>query len=135
MNILSGDENLQTNAFGYLDDGSPVDYGGTLYWSPSEGEEATYKVFLCGDHSFLDIPTPTKNGKTLLIIKDSFANAFAPWLIRNYEHVLLVDPRSYKEGLQTILDQHAPDDVLIMNYAFSTTFSDLIQGIRDLYKK
>lgn len=127
-------ENLPTNAFGYLDDGSPVDYGGTLYWTPAQGEEASYKIFLCGDHSLLDIPTATKNGKTILIIKDSYANAFAPWLTENYERILMVDPRSYREGLQTVLDQYAPNDVLIMNYTFSATFPDLVQSIRSIYE-
>lgn len=126
-------ENLATNAFGYLADGSPVEYGGSLYWTPAEGESANYKVFLCGDHSLLDIPTNTKNGKTILIIKDSYANTFAPWLTEHYEHVLLVDPRSYKEGLQAVLDQYQPDDVLIMNYTLSTTFPDLVESIQDLY--
>ncbi len=125
-------ENLSAQAFGYLDDGSPVEYGAKLYWTPAEGEQASYKVFLCGDHSLLDIPTETKNGRSILIVKDSYANAFAPWLTEYYEHILLVDPRSYREGIETILDQYGPEDVLIMNYTLSTTFPDVIQDIREL---
>lgn len=127
-------ENLSTKAFGYQDDGSPVEYNSVLYWIPGAGETLSYRLFLGGDHALLDIPTNTKNGKTILILKDSYVNAFAPWLTENYEHILLIDPRSYHEGLQGVLEQYEPDDVLIMNYVMSTTFPTLIYSFQALYQ-
>ena len=37
-----------------------------------------------------------KNGNEIVVVKDSFANAFAPFLTENFEKVHIVDPRYFK---------------------------------------
>ncbi|MBR0088659.1 MAG: hypothetical protein IJP94_02330, partial [Clostridia bacterium] len=60
--------------------------------------------------------------------------AFAPWLITSYGKVVLVDPRIYKGSFDDILKKFEPDEVLIMNYIFTTSFPDYCDMLKNLYK-
>ena len=84
------------------------------------------KIFMCGDHPFCKITTDNKNGKTLLVIKDSYANALIPLLTQDYETVIAVDPRNYYGKVTELVKEYEVDDCLIINYTFTTTFADII---------
>ena len=62
----------------------------------------------------IEITGGEKNGKTLLVIKDSFANCMIPFLAEDYEKVIVVDLRQLNIGCQAILDTFCPTDVLIL---------------------
>ncbi len=73
-----------------------------------------YAYFMGGDHAVVEIDTGIKNGKTLLMIKDSFANSLVPFLTQNYERIVMVDPRYHKAGISTILSTQEFDEVLFV---------------------
>ncbi|MDR0445836.1 MAG: hypothetical protein LBH17_02205, partial [Oscillospiraceae bacterium] len=66
-----------------------------LLYPPSGNGKALYSVFIGGDHPILRISTSVKNGKTAVVIKDSFANAFVPWLAPHYENIIVLDARHF----------------------------------------
>lgn len=104
------------------------------YKSPIFNEEyPNYRFFLSGDNPFVELTNKNNpGGKTIIILRDSFANAFAPWIIHNYKKVVLIDPRTCRADFNEILEEFRPDEVLIMNYIFSTAFrdySDLLTGL------
>ncbi len=104
-----------------------VDYKGVIYNVPMSTEMPKYaKIFMCGDHPFSKIVTDNKNGKTLLVIKDSYANALIPLLTQDYETVIAVDPRNYFGKVTDLVAEYNVDDCLIINYTFTTTFADII---------
>lgn len=105
------------------------------YTSPLfDKTKASYNFFLSGDHPLAELVNPSAaTDKTIVIIRDSYANAFTPWIINNYRTVVLVDPRTYKADFKEVVDEYQPDDVLIMNYIFTTTFEDYCTMLRDLY--
>lgn len=107
-------------------------YDGTMF---DEGIKAPgYDFFMGGDHAMGEIKNPNQtNGKTLLILKDSYANAFIPWVTQNYETTIIIDPRSYWANIDDILKRYDVDDCLIMNYIFATTFTDLCDLLVDIY--
>ena len=111
--------------------GKLTEYEGVMY----DEEKQNYSFFFGSDHPIVEM-TNSKNagGKTIVVIKDSYANAFAPWLITSYAKVVLVDPRIYKGGFDTILKKFEPDEVLIMNYIFTTSFPDYCDMLKNLYK-
>lgn len=105
-----------------------VNYKGVIYNVPQSTEMPKYaKIFMCGDHPFAKITTDNKNGKTLLVIKDSYANALIPLLTQDYETVLVVDPRNYYGKVTELVAEYNVDDCLIESYIFTTTFADIIQ--------
>ena len=99
-----------------------------------EESKKDYGVFLGGDYPLVILDnSENSEGKTLIIIKDSFANAFVPWVIKNYKRVIMIDPRSYTDDIQPIIDEFKPDDFLIMDYIFAATFDDYCELLGDLY--
>ncbi len=74
-----------------------------------------YGIFLGGDIPLGKIVTEVKNGKKMLVIKDSYGNAFVPFLIPHYEEIYVVDPRHYKEGVVQLIRDNKIQEVLFIN--------------------
>ena len=92
--------------------------------------QASYLLFFGGDHAIAEIVNnDIPDGKTLVIVKESYSNALATWLIQNYHKVVLVDPRMYKGDFQYVLDTYSPDDVMMVDYIFATNFPDYIDMV------
>ncbi len=73
------------------------------------------------------------DGKTLVVLKDSYTNVLAPWLIESYKKCNFVDPRIFDGDFQTVLDKYWPDGVLVVNYIFTTVFTDYCNLLKNLY--
>lgn len=76
-----------------------------------------YGYFLDDNHGFIQIETGNKNGKTLFVIKDSYANCFIPFVAEHYETVCVVDLRYCNISLYDLIDQWAADgetDLLVL---------------------
>lgn len=73
-----------------------------------------YQVFLGGNYPELKIKTSNKNGKNLLLIKDSYANSFMQFLINDYENICVVDMRYFKEDLKKYMAENEVNEVLIL---------------------
>lgn len=76
-----------------------------------------YQVFLGGNYGRVDIETGVKNGKRLLVVKDSFANSFVPLLTTHYEKICMLDLRFFSKNpddLAALIDEFAPTDTLIL---------------------
>lgn len=126
IEFFAGEENYDFVAYAN-EGGNIVTYPGKIY-SYSEGVPK-YSLFMGGDHSLAVVDTNVKDGGTVLVIKDSYANALIPLLTNNYSKILVVDPRSYYGTVEELVEQYRVDDILIMNYIFTTTFDDFIDKI------
>ena len=73
-----------------------------------------YTVFFGGNHSVTDIKTPNNTGKTLLIIKDSFAHSLAPFLIKDYDRIVMLDLRYFNKSLKKYLNENETTDLLVL---------------------
>ena len=73
-----------------------------------------YTVFFGGNHSVTDIKTENKTGKTLLIIKDSFAHSLAPFLIKDYDRIIMLDLRYFNKSLKKYLSENKITDLLVL---------------------
>lgn len=73
-----------------------------------------YSYFTGGNQAIIEITGGEENGKTLLVIKDSFANCMIPFLAEDYEKVIVVDLRQLNISCQAILDMFRPTDILIL---------------------
>jgi hypothetical protein len=49
-----------------------------------------------------------------LVLKDSFAHCFAPFLTAHFERVILVDPRYHRSGLERFFTENEITDVLFL---------------------
>jgi len=110
-----------------LDNGTA--FSRTLFVPPQENARLTYRVFMGGDYAKLDFTSSNINGKTLVIIKDSFANALIPWLAPHYERIIVIDPRQHNGSVTRLLSELDSADLLFMNYVAATAMADFIETI------
>lgn len=73
-----------------------------------------YSVFLNANQSVTRIDTGVKNGKKLLLIKDSYANTFVQFLMTDYEEILVIDPRYYRSSFYDVVADNGITDVLVL---------------------
>ena len=73
-----------------------------------------YSVFTGGNQAVLEITGGKENGKTLLLIKDSFANSILPFLAEDYEKLVVVDLRQLNVSGDRLLEMFSPTDILIL---------------------
>ncbi len=114
----------------------PREYTSCLVTYPEEGETSPslysldaldsddpYAVFLDGTHPLVEIETGSDNMETLLVVKDSFANSFLPFLVPYYTRILVVDPSAYNDSLDKLIETYGVNDVLFL-YGGNSFFSD-----------
>jgi len=58
-----------------------------------------------------------------LLIKDSFSNCFAPFLLDNYNRIIMVDYRYGKESVGSIIEKNESEDTL-QEFDASDLFGD-----------
>ena len=80
-----------------------------------------YCLFLGGLRSRGEIFSSVNNGRKLLVIKDSYGNAFIPFLIPHYEEIYIVDPRACDINVKNFIKDKGIKEVLFINYVFSVT--------------
>ena len=95
-----------------------------------------YSMFTGGDHPLAMIVSDTvKNGRKLLITKESYGNALIPFLTDHFEVIYVVDPREFNTSgkpnfnLVSFAQSHGVTDVICCNAAV------LLPGINTYLKK
>ncbi|WP_152392928.1 DHHW family protein [Paenibacillus guangzhouensis] len=82
-----------------------------------------YAVFLNGNHALVQIKTALANGKKLLVVKDSYANSFVPFLLKHFSEIDVVDLRYYEGDLASFVKERDIHDMLFL-YNANTFFED-----------
>lgn len=74
-----------------------------------------YNIYLNGNHSLVKITNDHVAEGTLLVVKDSYANALVPFLSQQYHTIYMVDLRYYrKQPVSALSEKIAPDSVLFL---------------------
>lgn len=82
-----------------------------------------YTVFGGSNHPMYTIQTPVRSGKNLLLVKDSYANSFIPFLAQHYKKIVVVDPRYFYDDINDIIKANNISQVLFL-YNGNTFFTD-----------
>lgn len=91
-----------------------------------------YLAFIAGDQPLEKITTSVKNGRKIIVLKESYGNAFVPFLCNNYEEIYVVDPRELTFSLKDFVQEHDIDDVLLINYAFGLANPTYLSALEDM---
>ena len=78
-----------------------------------------YTVYFGGNNPYITIRDGSERA-TLLVIRDSFASALAPFLAEHFD-LVLIDPRFYPERLHRAIEYEGVDSVLIVENMGSFT--------------
>lgn len=73
-----------------------------------------YAVFLGGNEPFLRIRTAAPNERKILVIKDSYANCFIPFMLGEFQEIDVLDLRYTNQRLSGILAEGGYTDILIL---------------------
>lgn len=86
----------------------------SFYQTDQLEQKDKYAVFMGGNHPLVKISTTAGTGRVLLMIKDSYANCFVPFLAEHYDKILMVDPRYYYDDPGTLITSENVTDVLYL---------------------
>lgn len=96
-------------------------------WSPS----SKYSAFIGGDNPYANIRNnDLTDNSSCLVIKESYGNAFVPFLIPHYQTVHVIDYRYWKGDLIKFVTDKKIKDVLIVNNISATRNTALIEKLR-----
>lgn len=85
-----------------------------IYDEPALSKKDKYAYFFGGNYGRMDIKTGSSTGLKLLVIKDSFANSFVPFLLGDYSNITMIDPRYYNKPVLKAAKQGKYDHILIL---------------------
>lgn len=72
-------------------------------------------MFICGDQPFTHIKTDNSTGRKLIIFKESYGNAFAPFMVDYYDEIIVIDIRKDTQSVAKIIADYGITDALIIN--------------------
>lgn len=75
-----------------------------------------YSTFVAGDNPYTVITnSDLSDNSACIIIKESFGNAFAPFLVDHYQKVYIIDYRYYKGKISDLVAKTGAKDVILAN--------------------
>lgn len=110
------DENQQTIRWRIVNDVSDYSAG------------SKYSAFSAADQMYAQIDNPQlSDGSSCVVIKESFGNAFIPFLVDHYAHIYIVDYRyfrnyaKYDNDIYKLITENNVSDVIFINNADAMT--------------
>lgn len=101
-------------------------------YAPDEG--MGYSMVLWGDNPLVRITNhDDASGRKLLLVKDSYGNAIAPFLAANYSEVHVADFRSFPGKLPAYCQENGITDVLFFNNVMSANTYSQIETMNGLF--
>lgn len=76
--------------------------------------KSKYDVFFGGNQAVVKMKTQVKNGRKILVIKDSYAHCFVPFMLDGFEEITMLDIRYYNQKLSELIEQNAYTDFLFL---------------------
>lgn len=106
-----------TASMKYGDNENSTLTGGQVIFDESTASASLkYGTFIMGDNPFTVIENPeVSNGESCIVVKESFGNAFVPFLVDHYQTVYVVDYRYYSGSITQLARAKGVKDVLFVN--------------------
>lgn len=75
-----------------------------------------YGAYIYGDNPFTEIDNPTlDDGSACLVVKESFGNAYVPFMPDHYDKTYVIDYRYWQGSITQFVKEHNVKDVLLCN--------------------
>ena len=114
------DTHARYYADGSLENGTPVS---VVYTQLDESVSNKYLCFIGGDTPVCIVESDVQ-GPTCIVLKESYGNAFVPFLTSHYGRIIVIDPREFNQEGKPTLDLAAfaadqgVDDLIVINYPY-----------------
>lgn len=114
--------------------GEKKSYGGSVINKKYVLLDQKYGIFLGGDFALGVINTDAETDRKIMVIKDSYGNAFVPFLTPHYSEIYVVDPRHYKDSIIDLAHENGIGEVMFLNYVLTTNFESFMSSVLNLAK-
>ncbi len=114
--------------------------GDAFYWNvvtdvTNHDRGSKYLTFIGGDNAITTITNKDNpDGETCVVIKESYGNAFVPFLIPHYSTIYVIDPRHYDGTLSEFTSDKEIDDVVFIANISTTRNYIYIDAMESLIK-
>ncbi len=88
---------------------------GDFFKKYPDGSGAAYLTFMGGDIPTTKVVTSTKNGRKLIILKDSFGNAIPGYLFYSFEEIHVIDCRYFNKNIVKYVQNNGITDIVFAN--------------------
>ena len=90
--------------------------GKVIFDESTAAASLKYGAFIMGDNPYTVIENPDlSDGSKCIVVKESFGNAFVPFLVDHYQTVYVVDYRYYSGSVSQLARDKGVTDVLFVN--------------------
>ena len=95
--------------------------GNTMQWNVIEdvsgwSDSSKYSCFVAGDQTWAQIHNPAlDDGSSCVVVKESYGNAFIPWLVDHYEDVYIADFRYVNVNVVDFMKSNGVHDLILIN--------------------
>ena len=127
------DTHARYYADGNLESGTPV----SVYTELDDSVSNKYLCFIGGDTPICIVESDVP-GPTCIVLKESYGNAFVPFLTSHYGRIIVIDPREFnRDGKPTLnLTEFAADqgvdDLIVINYPYMINSKAFIRYLNAL---
>lgn len=94
------------------------------FFQKDQHDEGAYCVFMGGDTKIVRVDTDVKNGRKLLVFKDSYGNAEIPFYMNSFEQIYVCDVRFFPLNAIDFIKEQGVTDVLFTMNTFSAVGSN-----------
>ena len=127
-------------------DGTFTEYGWRIVNDVSNYDNTQlYATFAGGDQAYNYVHNEAvTDGSSVLIVKDSYGNAFIPFLIDHYEHIYWIDFRNYKKwcgwagysdcSISNLVSRKNIQDVILCHNISIAGSSSALKAMEEIYK-
>ena len=106
----------------------------SMYYDDAGSGGNSYGVFIWGDNPVTKIVNEQpKNGRKVLVIKESYGNAFVPWLANNYDEVHAIDFRHYTGNVPSYCSENGITDIIFINGVMSSASAFQLESMESLF--
>lgn len=93
-----------------------------------------YLCFIGGDNPLSVIENKSlTDGETCVFVKESFGNAFAPFLACNYKYVYVVDYRYFDGDITDFAKEKGATDIIVQNNVSMTRNASLVNRLAEVF--
>ena len=96
-------------------DGTKYDWP-VIYDVTDYGASLKYSTFIASDNPYTVIENKSlTDGSACIVVKESFGNAFVPFLVDHYQTIYVVDYRYWTGSVSELEEKKQVSDVLFLN--------------------
>ncbi len=107
--------------------------GKIIYDESDAPPSLKYGAFITGDNAYSIINNPdVTNGSSCIVVKESFGNAFVPFLTDHYQTIYVLDYRYWKGSISQFAQSKGVQDVLFVNNLSAIRSTALVGYLHDV---